>query len=241
MNDRTATVNNDLLNSCIEVRSVKIDNRVTIPQHICFCLNARILAAIEQIIVKEQKFRLSSANLAVIRCYALFNLPVLTQIKARQLYLNRSCLIFSTRYAEGKSNDILLRSTIDPQGKISLQIKREILQNPALLERVSEAHYWLIAEILTQLLFKSKSGRYWLIYSCLVLTTFAACNFIWYFLAQSLAFKLIICLFLVGVQLIAIALGKRLKSQITHHLVKKVFSQRTIERQLSLKIINFLV
>ena len=238
-------VDRDLINSCIEVRSVKINNRVTIPQHICFCLNAKILAAIEQIIVNERQFRLSSANLAVIRCYALFHLPVPTQIKSRQLYLNQylnqSCLIFSTEYAEGESNDILLRSTIELQGKISLQIKQEALQDLPLLERICEAHYWSIAEIMAQLPLKSQARRSKFIYCYLTIAIFAICSLTWSLLPQSPVIKLIICLFSVGVELIAIALGKRLKSQITHHLVKKVFSQRTIERQLSLKIINFLV
>ena len=223
MKDLDSTVEGDLLNSCIEVRSVKIDKRVTIPQQICFRLDAKTIAAIEQTIVNERKFRLSPANLAIIRCYALFNLPVLT-IKTRQLYsnqyLNQSCLIFSTEYAEGESNDILLRSTIDLQGKISLQIKQEALQDLPLLKHISEAHYWLMAEVLTQLPFKSKNGRYWLIYSCLLLTTFAACSFIWYFIASSPAFKLIMCLFLIGVDLIAIALSKRLKFWIIHQEIQ---------------------
>ena len=237
MSDRRTPNLHNPIDSCIQVESVKIDKRTTIPQQICFYLDAKTITAIEQIKTQKRKLRLSPTNLAILRCYTLFNLPL---PKTNWQLLNRSCLIFSTKYVESESNDILLRSTIDPQGKISLQIKQEILQNPALLERICEAHYWLIAEILTQLPFKSKSGRSLLIYGCLVLTTFAACNFIWYFLAQS-PVKLIICLFLVGVQLIAIAASKRLKSWTIHQLLIRVFSQGTISRKLSLKIINFII
>ena len=244
MNDRDSTVDvNRLLNSCIEVESVKIDKRVTIPKQICFHLNAKTIEKIEQVRANKQKLSLSRTNLATLRCYALFNLPLeATRTKGWQSYLSQSSLIFSTQYVEDESNsDILLRSTIDLQGKISQQIKQELVQNPLLLQRVSEAHYWLTTEILTQLPLRSKGWRSGLIYSCLMLATLIACSLVWYLLPQSPVIKLIICLFLVGVELIAIAVSKRLKSWTIHQLVARVFSQGTIRRKLGLKILNFLI
>lgn len=242
MKDRDSNVDvNKLLNSCIEVEWLKVD-RITIPKQICFHLDAKIIIAIEHIKANNQLFYLSQTNLAIIRCYALFNLASDQTSKSWQSHLSQSSLVFSTQYAEDKKNsDILLRSTIDPQGKISQQIKQKLVQNPPLLQRVSEAHYWLTTEILTQLPLRSKGWRSGLIYSCLMLATLIACSLVWYLLPQSPVIKLIICLFLVGVQLVAIAVSKRLKSWTIHQLVTRVFSQRTIRRKLSLKILNFLI
>ena len=244
MNDRDSTVDvNRLLNSCIEVESVKIDKRVTIPKQICFHLNAKTIEKIEQVRANKQKLSLSRTNLATLRCYALFNLPLEgTRTKGWQSYLSQSSLIFSTQYVEDESNyDILLRSTIDLQGKISQQIKQELVQNPLLLKRVSESHYWLTTEILTQLPLKSEAWRSKFIYGCLTIAIFAVCGLTWCLLPQSPVIKLIICLFLVGVELIAIAVSKRLKSWTIHQLVARVFSQGTIRRKLGLKILNFLI
>ena len=240
MSDRHTVSLNDLLNSCIEVESLKISQKLAIPKQICFRLNHEIITAIEQFEVNQEQFKLSPANLTILRCYALFNLTLGAEFnQTRQLYLSQSCLIFSTQYTEDETDSgILLRSTVDPKGKILQQIKQELLQNPLLLERVLKAHCWLSTAILTQLPIKQKKSRNWSIYISLTVAVAVVCSLIWYLLPQ-IIIKLAICLFLIGL-LVAIAFGKRLKSQITNLLVIKVFSSRKIQRQLSLKAIDFL-
>lgn len=151
---------NEILNSCIQIKLTRISRQASIPTQVCFCLDAKLLEQIAQNQANQTRLVLSATNLANLRHYALLNLPC-----SPYSTLAQSCLTFSTVYLVDNEqvSSVLFRSVIDPEGKISQQIKQELIHNPPLLKQISQAHYWLVGEILAQLPFKSKAWYYWLL------------------------------------------------------------------------------
>ncbi|MEO0014584.1 MAG: hypothetical protein RLZZ535_2973, partial [Cyanobacteriota bacterium] len=66
-------MSNEVLNSCIQIKLARISRQVTIPDRVCFCLDAKILEKIAQNQANQTKLVLSAANLANLRHYALLN------------------------------------------------------------------------------------------------------------------------------------------------------------------------
>ena len=136
------------LNSCIQIESTKINRRVSIPHRVSFCLDTQLLEQIEQIRAGNSKLKLSADNLANLRYYALLNLPSL--ICRRYRAIGNTSLTFTTQYlaAENQPAVTLFSSEIDLSGKISQQVQKSLYQDSLLLAKISQAHYWLVLEIL---------------------------------------------------------------------------------------------
>ena len=179
-----------ILNSCIRIEEIRINRRVTVPRQIHFCLDSVILQQIEQAEAINQKLILSPANLANLRYYALINslekIDPIYPSRFLPVSLKRSPLIFSTNYRSNSCQQplTLFRSVIDLEGKISQQIPQQLWDNPLLLERISQAHYWLIGEILDRLPLKQRSYSSRFIYCCFLLIAIAAFTAIWCFFFQ---------------------------------------------------------
>lgn len=231
---------NEVVNSCIQIKLTRISRQVTIPSQVCFCLDAKLLEQIAQNHANQTKLVLSAANLANLRHYALLNLSC-----SPRSTLAQSCLTFSTEYLfdNEQVSNVLFRSVIDLEGKISQQIKQELIYNSALLNQISQAHYWLIGEILAQLPFKSKAWYYWLLSGLMAIALITINILIWYLIPINYLAKLLICLgiFLFGKSVLSILITQQLKSWIIYHLLDGLLSKSVVKRQIGLKVISFLL
>jgi hypothetical protein len=235
-----ATSLNEVINSSIQIKLTRISRKVTIPHQVCFCLDAQLLEQITQNQAHQLKLVLSPTNLANLRHYALLNLPWL-----QRSTLTQSCLTFSTEYLfdNDQVSTILFRSVIDLEGKISQQIRQELIQNPALLNQISQAHYWLVAEILGQLPFKSKAWYYWLLAGLMAIAIIIINILIWYLMPLNYLAKLLICLgiFLFGKSVLSTLITQQLKSWIIYHLLDGILAKSVVQRQIGLKVLSFLL
>lgn len=173
---------NKLLNSCIQVEEARISRRSTIPCQVNFKLNSDILYRLEQIRLNKQQFILSPINLTNLRYYVLLNYSLKDTLSP--IYSFQSDLTFSTSYLYPDKEEFvtLVRSEINLSGKISQQIKQDWEQETQFYNRILDAHYWLIAQIIAQLPLKSNYHKSWLFYS--------------FWLSIEIIIVLIICYFL---------------------------------------------
>lgn len=240
---------NDLLNSCIRLQETRISRRITVPSQICFCLDARILEDIEWMRQNNREVVLSPTNLANLRCYALLNFleqtPLARSLATTRISLARSPLTFSTNYqfSDRQSPTTLFRSIIEPEGKISQQISQQLWENPQLLQRISQAHYWLISEILTQLPFQGDRRAIWLARAGLMLVTVLIVTAIYNFLSLNIWSSIAIALILfLCLKLFWTKLGlKYFKTWVIYHLLVGLFANSPKKRQIGLSILNLMV
>ncbi|PSB07061.1 hypothetical protein C7B62_21060 [Pleurocapsa sp. CCALA 161] len=231
---------NGLLNSCIQLKFTRISPKVTIPQQVCFRLDGKLLEQIAHNQANQVKLAVSATNLANLRHYTLLNLPW-----SQPLTFTQSSLTFSTEYSldNQQPSTILFRSTISLEGKISQQIKQELAHNPSLLKQISQAHYWLIAEILAQLPFKSKAGSSWLLVGFLAIAMVVINILIWYLIPLNYLTKLSICLgiFLLLKLLLTRLIKHQLKYWIIYHLLDRLSANSGFRQRIGLKVMSFLL
>ncbi|MEM6612952.1 MAG: hypothetical protein AAF652_11995, partial [Cyanobacteria bacterium P01_C01_bin.72] len=217
------------------------------PWQVCFCLDAQATQEIEQIIASQSRLVLSPTNLANLRHYALLHLS-LEQAPSRSLKqqwaASQSSLTFSTQYSsEAQNSTTLLRSTIDFQGAISQQVQQQLVDDPALLNSLSQAHYWLISEIITQLPLKSATWYSWLIPVVWAMVTLVMSILLGYLLPVSYFLKAVVC---VGILCLSKAIyqtviAKKFKSWVIQQLIDGFLAQDALKRQLGLKLLSLLV
>ncbi|MGL5836857.1 MAG: hypothetical protein ACRC1Z_27045, partial [Waterburya sp.] len=179
-------------------------------------------------------------NLANLRHYALLNLS-----PRQQSPFTQSGLTFATKYLfeDDQGSVSLLKSVISLEGKISQQIQQELVANLPLLHQLSQAHYWLIAEILGQLPLKSKAWYSWLVVSCLAIAIILINISIWYLLPLNYLPKLIVCLsiFLLFTLVAKTLITKQLKPWIIYHLLQGLLAKSTMGRKLGFNFLSFLL
>jgi hypothetical protein len=231
---------NSVLNSCIQIKSKKISRTVTIPHQICFHLDAQLLEQISQLQAHQGNLALSGTTLANLRHYALFNLA-----PQEVSPFTQSCLSFATEYSWSANQESigLFRSVINLEGKISQQIAQELTHNPSLLREISQAHYWLVAEILSQLPLTSKAWYSWLLASGFAIATMMINILIWYLISWNYLPKLIICLsiFLLLTSVAKTLITRQLKSWIIYHLLQGILAKSMMRRRLGLNLLSFLL
>ncbi len=231
---------NDLLNSCIKLKFTRISPKVAIPHQVCFRLDGKLLEQIAHNQANQVKLAVSATNLANLRHYTLLNLPW-----SQPLTFAQSSLTFSTEYSldNQQPSTILFRSTISLEGKISQQIKQELAQNPSLLKQISQAHYWLIAQILAQLPFKSKAGSSWLLVGFSAIAMVVINILIWYLIPLNYLTKLSICLgiFLLLKLLLTRLIKHQLKYWIIYHLLDGLSAKSSFRQRIGLKVMSFLL
>ncbi len=239
---------NRVLNSCIQIKEAKISRNAKVPQQIYFYLDSALLGQIEQIRQNSQ-FTLDPANLANLRYYLLFNsleqIDSMHHWRSDSWLIGRSPLVFSTNYRFGDRQQPLtvFRSIIDLEGKISQQIQQELLQNPQLLARLSQVHYWLILAILTQLPFKSINQGSRLIFCYHGIATIIICLAVRYFFATNYLLWIVSGLsvfWLLNISLRKVIV-KQLKVLIIYHLTDGFLANSLRKRQIGLKILCLVI
>ena len=235
-----------ILNSCIQIEEIRINRSTSIPHRINFKLDLATLKYLEEIKRNDRKLRLPSAKITNLRCYVLHNAfieQLITNHKYKGLSLrSRSPLIFSTCYASSnQQSTVLLRSAIDLEGKISQQIQRDLYQNPQMLTRISQVHYWLISELLAQLPLKSNSS--WLFLACSFLVATLVGLISWYLFPFDRLLDLIIAfsIFLLLNTCLKKTLVEFIKGWLIYHLVEGFLSKSVIKRQIGLKLFSTLL
>ncbi|MEM7593931.1 MAG: hypothetical protein AAF383_20905 [Cyanobacteria bacterium P01_A01_bin.83] len=235
------------LDSLIEVESVRIDRQASIPHRVHFHLDSNLLQQITQIRDNNLPLSLPPKILTDLRYYALLNSPLeqiglvpAKAVKDRGCYSN-SLLVFDTNYLNLNSERSLtvLRSVIDPKGKISQHIHQDLWHNPQLLEQISEVHYWLISEILAQLPFEPKGLYSWFIFCLLlIIASFLTLTINYFFslnwLENSIIFLGVLILFKIQFKEI---MAKRIKTWFIHHIVSGLWLKTMQTRKFALHIL----
>jgi hypothetical protein len=136
-----------MISECIQIEQIRLTRQRIVPQSISFNLNQVNLEKIELAQASKQQLYLSSTLLADLRYYALLNQDNCCQLE----------LTFRTYYQQQQEKIAVLESVISLDGKIIQQIRSDYLSNISLLKNLTNAHSWLIIEILKQLSLKSKN------------------------------------------------------------------------------------
>ena len=236
-----------LLDSCIQIKEIRINRSTSIPSQINFRLNIATLERLERIKSNNQQLRLSASIIADLRCYVLHNAFVELLITKPQYKVSsprsRSPLIFSTHYAStSQRSTILLQSAIDLKGQISQQIQRDLYQNPQMLTRISLVHYWLISELLAQL--PLKNNKYsWLVFSCSFLIVTLVGLISWYLFPFNKFLNLIIIcsVFLILNTSLKKTLVQVITTWLIYHLVEGFLAKNAVKRQIGWKIFSLLL
>ncbi|MEL6437909.1 MAG: hypothetical protein AAFQ80_01450 [Cyanobacteria bacterium J06621_8] len=235
----------ETVSSWIQLEKIKIAKGVSVTQKVRFALNLDLLEQITQIRQQQQVLSLPPGLLNQLRYYALLNSPLeqghLINYSLAAQRSHQLGLTFDTAYpdlASGRSQT-MLRSVIEPQGKISQLVRQDLSQNPALLEQLTTIHYWLIAEIMAQLPCKPNSLDLWLISISFMLIASIICLFINYYFSLSLLINLIIIIIVLGIFQIHLKSRfiKWLKSWLIYHLVVGWLVKSSRFRDIALRFI----
>lgn len=233
---------NKLLNSCIQVKEAQISLTSAIPCQINFRLDSDIINQIEQIRQDDNQFTLSPINLTNLRYYVLLNSPLKKQLSPICNF--QSSLIFSTNYLYSDKQQLVpvVRSIINLEGQISQQIKQDLWQEPQLLDKVLDVHYWLISQILNQLPLKNKNFISWFFNGLLLSIGTVIAVVIWYFLSLNYLSKiLIIFAIFCGLKvLLEYLVKKHLKSWIIDNLTHGFLANKHQKRKFGFKILSLM-
>lgn len=241
---------NKRLNSCIQIESTKINRHVAISQGVSFYLDEPLLQEIEQIRASNGQFQLSDRNLANLRHYALQNLPLESLCpshasKSPSSIYSSLALTFATRYRDSPDRPpiTLVRSAIEPDGKISQQIQQQLVEDTQLLQPISQAHYWLVLEILAQLPLPShKWHSLWIMggfYLCLAI----ALGLIWHLTPLGYSWRILLCtsILISSGSIFKFLVFKQLKQQIIHQLLNGFLARGIFRKQIGMKLLSGLI
>ena len=103
-----------------------------------------------------------------------------------------SGLTFTSYYCQGKQKIAVISSNISAQGQISQQIRQDFFVNLPVLEKIFEAHYWSIEQILQQLPIASPKKNYFLSWILFILIILGIAVLIFHFLSSIFLIKLVV-------------------------------------------------
>lgn len=236
-----------LLDSCVQIEEIQIDRSTSIPHQINFRLDLATLEYLEAIELDRRRLRLSPTKIANLRCYVLHNAFVdqlVTNSKSQSSSSRpRSPLTFSTHYASAnQQSTILLRSAIDLKGKVWQQVQRDLYQNPQMLARISQVHYWLISELIAQLPLKSHKSS-WLVFSYSFVVAVLLGWLGWYLFPFNKLLYLIIAfsVFYIFNTCFKKTIAELTKRWLIYYLVEGFLAKSVIKRQIGLKFLSLLL
>ena len=234
-------MHNSLSDSYIYLEKQRVSRKQIVPCKVYFNLNEASLAQIEQAQKDDYQIVFSANKLANLRYYALLSSYLATDSLVPQEYwLCSSQLIFATNYLQDTSSITMVESAISIEGKISQQIRRDILQNPQLFRRIIKAHHWSILQILTQLPLKSPWYANELFWILSLLITIAIAPLILYFIPISYWFKIIaiiIFFFILRIR-VKYLFSPGLKSWIVQQLLFGFLASKVKKRHLGFKVLS---
>ncbi len=140
------------LESYIQFDRERITRKREVFHSIRFHLDKDILLKIQQARETGDCLYVSRQLLADLRYYALID---------GENHL-QSGLTFYTYYLQGGSEEALMRSVISTDGDIFHQIQSDCLKRPHFCRQIASAHYWLIAQLLSQLRLEAIVKLNWL-------------------------------------------------------------------------------
>lgn len=218
-----------MLNSCIYINREQISRRHIIPNGVRFYLNQDYLREIKQARTEKLKIQLSPYLLADFRYYILVE---------RQRYIP-SEITFSTYYQHNEQEVAKIKSTISVEGKVNQQICHNDWNNSQLLQEITNAHHWLIQEMLSQLPLEKKDYSKWLSwYIGLIITVLITpLIFLLLNLSNLTELLLILLLLLLFQQLSKSFLIRYLRRWILSQLLFGVFSYRSKDRKIGFDLL----
>lgn len=241
MNNQQLTAN-QLLNSCIQVEEVRITRKLSIPCQIIFQFEPSVLNQLEQIKQSNHKLALKKSTLANLRYYALLA-SVSTKSHSDNLACQRSPLTFATIYPQAHNQkQIVIRSVINFEGKITQQIQADLWNNSQLLPKIIALHHWLTFEVIAQLPLKQKHSFIQLLDIFWILTSTIISIFIWFYLPIYMLLKLSLISLTIYLlfKYVKKPLENHLKSQVLSCLIHSSWLNSTRKRQIAWNTFNAL-
>ncbi|AFZ37438.1 hypothetical protein Sta7437_3956 [Stanieria cyanosphaera PCC 7437] len=135
--------------SWIHIEKIQVSRQQNLPNRVCFQFNENLLREIQLWQETNRKFQFASEILTDFRSYVLLNHQNNFSVE----------LNFCSFYQQDEEKTAVIQSTISLDGKIVQQIRHDYLQEFQLLQRIINAHYWVIEQMLNQLKLKSSSKR----------------------------------------------------------------------------------
>ncbi|MGK7949175.1 MAG: hypothetical protein AB4368_10330 [Xenococcaceae cyanobacterium] len=219
-----------MLSSCIYINREQISRRHIVPNGVRFYLNPDYLQEIKQAKVKKLKITLSPYLLADFRYYVLIE---------RHSHIP-SDINFSTYYQQNDREITKIKSTISVEGKIAQQICHDDWQDCQLLQEITDAHHWLIEEMMSQLPLEKKNDSQWLSWCIALVLTILVTPLFVLLLEVNNFFELliIILLFLIFQKLSKNFIIAYLRSWILSQLLFGIFSYRSKERKFGFDLLT---
>jgi hypothetical protein len=165
-------------------------------------------------------------------------------IKITSVQERLSPLNFTTNYIfPDNQNLTVVRSLIDLQGQITQQIQQDLWHNPRLLERVVNAHHWLIGQVLIQLPLKTPKPILRLLKVLLLLVWIIVTVYLWYFLPLNNLLKILIicCSFYLAKKYLIALIKQQGKIYFLKAIFKGFLANTNQKRQIALNILSTLV
>lgn len=218
-----------VLSSCIYISREQISRRHIVPNGVRFYLNQDYLHEIKQAQTEKTKITLSPYLLADFRYYILIE---------RHSHIP-SDINFSTYYEHNEQEIAKIKSTISVEGKVVQQICHDEWQDYKLLQEITNAHHWLIQEMLSQLPLEKNNNK-WLSWVIALVITILITPIILLSIEAIDLFELIliICLFLILQKISKIFIIAYLRNWILSQLLFGVFSYRSKDRKIGFDLLS---
>ena len=218
-----------MLDSCIHINRERINRRHIIPNGVHFYLNQDHLREIRQAQTKRLKIQLSPYLLADFRYYILLE---------RQSHIP-SAITFSTYYQYDTHEIAKVKSIISVEGKVCQQICHDEWKNSQLLQKIVNAHYWLIGQMFSQLPLEKKDASKRLSWYIALILTIVVAPLVFYFLNASILVKLltVFLLLLIWQELSKIFFITYLRRWILFQLLFGIFSYNSKNRKIGFDLL----
>ena len=218
-------------NFYITIEEQRVSRQNIIPQQVNFEFNSESLDKIAQMRLNRNSLSFDTQLLTNLRYYSLLQCN----------NIRRGGLTFTSYYWQGEQKIAVISSNISIQGQIYQQIRHDFLVNFSLLEKIIDAHYWSINQILKQLPLTYQKKSYLLSWIFPLLITLGIVIVIFMFfstivLVKAIAFLIIFILTKFSFQYF---INKYLFKFILQQLLFGLFSHNSTRRKLGFLLLNY--
>ena len=218
-------------NFYISIEEQRISRQRTIPQQVNFEFNPESLDRIVQMQRNRNSLSFDPELLTSLRYYSLLQCN----------NIRRSGLTFTSYYWQGDQKIAVVSSNISVQGQIYQQIRHDFLVNFPLLEKIIDAHYWSIDQLLKQLPLTYQKKIYLLSWILPLLITLGIVIVIFMFLSSIFIVKAIAFLitFIITKFSLQYLINQYLFKFILQQLLFGLFSHNSTRRKLGFILLNY--
>ena len=218
-------------NFYITIEEQRVSRQNIIPQQVNFEFNPESLDKIGQMRLNRNSLSFDTQLLTNLRYYSLLQCN----------NIRRGGLTFTSYYWQGEQKIAVISSNISIQGQIYQQIRHDFLVNFSLLEKIIDAHYWSINQILKQLPLTYQKKSYLLSWIFPLLITLGIVIVIFMFFSTIVLVKVIafLIIFILTKFSFQYFINKYIFKFILQQLLFGLFSHNSTRRKLGFLLLNY--